>query len=231
MGFEEANLGLEVGESGGSPALRIVVDWVTGYAAKSGAPAISDACGTVAAFERETQRLHKELDGLLDEARARLGKAASTAAVESNEAPPARSVSARIATDLLVRDVMSENVRVVGPNDPLSVADELMKQGRFRHAVVVDDGKMVGVLSQRDIFYGALAWSLGQGQRVHDQTLAAVPVKQVMNTNVLTAEPEEPLAEAAARLREHKVGCLPVMAGRKLIGILTEGDFLSLLVA
>ena len=44
-------------------------------------------------------------------------------------------------------------------------------------------------------------------------------------------EPEEPLAAAAARMREEKVGCLPVLAGRELVGILTEGDFLSLLAA
>lgn len=229
MGRSEPNLGLEAVDSGEGPRLRVVVDWVRGYATESGAPALTDACAGIAAFEQETQRLRQELDALLAEARVRLGAAGQEAAARSAEAGQEPAPRPRIATELRVRDVMSRNVRIVDPNARIAVAEELMKQGRFRHVVVVDDGDLVGVLSQRDIFYGALAWSLGHGQRAHDETMASVPVKQVMNTNVRTARPEESLAEAAARMREHKLGCLPVMADGKLVGVLTEGDFLSLL--
>ena len=228
MAMNEANLGLEVDEAGGTPVLRVVVEWVRGYAPKSGAPLISDPCNSIPAFEREIDRLREELSALLEDGCGRLGGKPGAKTANSAEAPPKRGENARLATDLRVQDVMSENVRVVGPNDPLSVADELMKQGRFRHAVVVGDGDLVGILSQRDIFYGALAWSLGRGERAHEQTLSTMPVKQVMNTNVQTVEPESPLSEAATRMQ---VGCLPVMAGRKLVGILTEGDFLALLAA
>jgi CBS domain-containing protein len=55
------------------------------------------------------------------------------------------------------------------------------------------------------------------------------PVKDVMATHVVTVDPALALAEAAALLREHQVGCLPVVAGDELVGILTEGDFLALL--
>ena len=227
--MDQANLGLEVVDSDGGPILRVVVEWVRGYAAESGAPALTDACASIASFEREARRLHDELDTLLEEARSRLGPLQHSVAASPEDAQPAKAPRPRISTELLVRDVMSTNVRIVDPNERIAVADELMKQGRFRHVVVVDDGDLVGVLSQRDIFYGALAWSLGHGRRAHEETLASVPVKQVMNTNVRTVLPEDSLAEAAARMREHKVGCLPVLAGRKIVGILTEGDFLSLL--
>jgi CBS domain-containing protein len=234
MGQEDTNLGLELVEEGQGASARIVVDWVRGYAAESGAPAITETCTSVAAFEREITRLHGELDALGEQARGHLGQAKPAAAATPAPAPAkgeagTPKTAQRIATDLLVRDVMSENVRVVGPNDPLAVADELMKQGRFRHTVVVEDGELLGVLSQRDIFYGALAWSMGEGSRAHERTLGTMRVKEVMNKDVRTVDPAESLADAAARMREHKVGCLPVMAGRELVGILTEGDFLSLL--
>jgi CBS domain-containing protein len=101
-------------------------------------------------------------------------------------------------TKLRVADVMTREVRTLGPNDQLRLAEELMQQGRFRHVLVVDAGRVVGVLSQRDIFHGALAWSLGQGRKAHEQLLAATAVKDVMGSHVVTVDPEAPLAEAAA---------------------------------
>jgi CBS domain-containing protein len=86
-----------------------------------------------------------------------------------------------------------------------------------------------GAVLTRDIFHGALAWSLGQGRKAHEQLLAATPVKDVMASRVVSVDPDAPLAEAAAPLREHKIGCLPVVAGDALVGVLTEGDFLALL--
>jgi acetoin utilization protein AcuB len=120
-------------------------------------------------------------------------------------------------------------VRTLGPNQRLSVADELMKQGRFRHVVIVDEGRVVGVVSRRDIFHGALAWSLGQGGKAHETLLTATPAKEVMASDVVTIDPGASLGEAAALLRKHQIGCLPVVAGDELVGILTEGDFLALL--
>jgi CBS domain-containing protein len=129
-----------------------------------------------------------------------------------------------------VRDLITREVRTLDPNDRLSVADELMRLGRFRHAVVLDDQhELAGVLSQRDIFFNALSWSLGQGASAHQKALEAVVVKEVMRADVTTIGPEASLAEAASRLREHQIGCLPVMDGDALVGILTEGDFLALL--
>jgi CBS domain-containing protein len=61
--------------------------------------------------------------------------------------------------------------------------------------------------------------------------LAASPAKDVMATNVVSVDPDAPLAEAAALLRKHQIGCLAVVAGDRLVGILTEGDFLALLAA
>jgi acetoin utilization protein AcuB len=237
---EAKNLVLDVDErprAAEKLAARIAVSDAWGFTRHGGAAIVTRDCASFAAFEREVERLKAELDEALDEARARLAGKAPTVgkaptAKRAAAAEPAPAERARLpALDpaLRVRDVMTREVRTLGPNDPLALADELMQQGRFRHVVVVDEGQIVGVLSRRDIFHGALAWSLGQGRKAHEQLLATTPVKEVMATRVVTVDPDAPLAEAAALLRERQIGCLPVVAGDALAGILTEGDFLALL--
>jgi CBS domain-containing membrane protein len=230
---EEKNLALDLDTGigpGGKAALRIAVAEVWGFTRHGGAPLVTRDCSSVAALEREVARLKGELEAALAEARARLGGQA--AAAPRTEAPAATPAAQRISVldaGLRVRDVMTREVRTLGPNDRLSLAEELMQQGRFRHVVVIDDRRVVGVLSQRDIFYGALAWSLGHGRKAREQLLAATAVKEVMASHVVHIDPDAPLADAAALLREHKIGCLPVVAGDELVGILTEGDFLALI--
>jgi len=215
---------------GENAPLRIAVAEVWGFTRHGGAAIVTRDCSGIAALEREVGRLKGELDAALTEARKRLGGHA--AAAPRAEAPAATQAAPRISlldTDLRVRDVMTREVRTLGPNDRLSLVEELMQQGRFRHVVVVDDRRVVGVLSQRDIFFGALAWSLGHGRKAREQLLAATAVKEVMASRVVSVDPDAPLGDAAALLREHKIGCLPVVAGDELVGILTEGDFLALI--
>jgi CBS domain-containing protein len=232
MADETKNLALDLDPGtrpGDKLAARIAVAEAWGFTRHGGGAVLTRDCTSLAALEREVARLRGELDAALADARTRLGAAAAPAAREEPAAAPAAAPRAVLDASLRVRDVMTREVRTLGPNDRLSLADELMKQGRFRHVVVVDAGRVAGVLSRRDIFHGALAWSLGQGRKAHEQLLAATPVKDVMATRVVTVDPDAPLAEAAALLREHKLGCLPVVAGDALVGVLTEGDFLALL--
>jgi CBS domain-containing protein len=235
MADEAKNLALDLDPgagSGGKPVARIAVAEAWGFTRHGGGAVLTRDCTRLAALEREVARLGAELDAALEDAREQLGGPADrTPAPASAAAAPAAPAPtlAALDTSLRVRDVMTREVRTLGPNDRLALAEELMQQGRFRHVVVVDAGRVAGVLSQRDIFHGALAWSLGQGRKAHEQLLAATPVKDVMASRVVTVDPDAPLAEAAALLREHKIGCLPVVAGDALVGVLTEGDFLALL--
>ncbi len=148
---------------------------------------------------------------------------------------PARDLGKKLADEfesLRVRDLMTADVKTLHRNDKLSAADELMKLGRFRHVVVLDDDDSVaGVLSQRSIFYGALAWSLGQGTLAHQKALESFAVKDVMEIDVVTVHSDSGLGEAAATMMERKIGCLPVVDADRLVGILTEGDFLAMLTA
>jgi len=130
---------------------------------------------------------------------------------------------------LRVKDVMSRELCVVRRNDQLAVADALMKQGRIRHLPVLDeDGTVCAVVSQRDLFRGALLRALGYGGRAEESMLKQVAVKEAMSSEIHTTGPETPVAEAARMMIERKVGCLPMVEGSALVGIVTETDFVKL---
>ena len=131
---------------------------------------------------------------------------------------------------LRVKDVMSREVRTVQRNDQLGVADKLMKDERIRHLPVIDEsGDVCAVVSQRDLFRGALLRSLGYGSRAEETLLRQVVVKEAMSADLFTTTPDAPVAEAARVMIERRIGCLPVLDGGKLVGIVTETDFVRLI--
>lgn len=123
---------------------------------------------------------------------------------------------------------MTRGVVTLGPNDKLTTADDVMRLGRIRHMPVVDDGELVGIVSQRDLFRGTLLRALGYGRGVEDRVLDAMFVKDAMTTEVATVGPDTPLAEAAGLMLERKIGCLVVADEGELLGILTEADFVAM---
>ena len=127
-----------------------------------------------------------------------------------------------------VRDLMTRPVRTLGQNDKLSAADALMKTERIRHLPVVDEnGKLAGIVSQRDLFFNALVQALGFGSTTQDRMLNTLLVKEVMTEKVVTTTPDTLLTDAARVMVDRKIGCLPVIEGRALIGILSESDIVS----
>jgi CBS domain-containing membrane protein len=127
-----------------------------------------------------------------------------------------------------VRDLMTVEVATVGRNDSLSIADRIMTLGRVRHMPVVDEhGKLCGMVSQRDLMFNALARALGYGSFAKEKTLDSLRVESVMTTDVHTIGPDAPLAKAATIMLDKKIGCLPVLDGDQLVGILTEADFVK----
>jgi CBS domain-containing membrane protein len=133
--------------------------------------------------------------------------------------------------ELRVRDLMTTDPTTLKRNDKLTLADDIMRLGRVRHLPVLDDDGqlLVGIVSQRDLFRDALAQALGYGRHAQRKILDTLSVKDVMATDVVTIKPEAPLVEAAKLLTERKIGCLPVVENGRLVGILTEGDFVALI--
>jgi CBS domain-containing protein len=124
---------------------------------------------------------------------------------------------------------MTLKVMTLRLDEQLSLADDVMSLGRIRHLPVLDEkgDKVVGIVSQRDLFRGALAQAVGYSHRAHRKMLDKLKIKDVMRTSVITTTPDTPLADAARMLMENKIGCLPVLEGDRLAGILTEGDFVA----
>ena len=129
----------------------------------------------------------------------------------------------------VVRDVMTQDVVTLGRNESLRTASDVMSLGRIRHLPIVDDdGSLAGIVSQRDLFHSGLLRALGYGSYAQGKALDALVVKEAMKTDVVTTTPETPLTDAARLMLQRKIGCLIVMEGRKIAGILTESDFVKL---
>ena len=130
-----------------------------------------------------------------------------------------------------VADIMASEVKTVGRNDKLSSADDVMKQDRIRHLPVLDqDGNLCGIVSQRDLFRGMLLRTLGYGTHLEQKLLDTHVIKEAMIDQVHTTTADTSLKEAARLMTTHKVGCLPVVDDNKLVGIITEEDFVKLFV-
>jgi CBS domain-containing membrane protein len=128
-----------------------------------------------------------------------------------------------------VSDLMTRDVKTLGRNDSLKSADDILRLGRIRHLPIIDDdGNLAGIVSQRDLFHGGLLRALGYGSHAREQALEGLTVKEAMKTEVVTTRPEETLASAARSMLDRQVGCLVVVDGAKIVGILTESDFVKL---
>ena len=125
-----------------------------------------------------------------------------------------------------VKDIMTRDVATLELNDELSLADDIMKLGRIRHLPVVDEGRLVGIISQRDLFKASLASAMGFGEKAKREFMKTVAVKEVMVDEVITISPEAEIEEAGKVMLEKKIGCLPVIEGDNLVGLITETDIL-----
>jgi acetoin utilization protein AcuB len=139
-----------------------------------------------------------------------------------------------------VEEAMTSRPISIAPDAPVETAMAVMRERRVRHLPVVDDaGRLVGVLSDRDVRSVILAPAIDQFLAVETRrhlteaaaTLRDVPVSRIMTSRVITTTPHAPLAQAAAIMYERRIGCLPVVTGGRLIGIVTDRDVLRGLAA
>jgi acetoin utilization protein AcuB len=132
---------------------------------------------------------------------------------------------------MLVRDVMQTSVVTVTPLTTLPQAIQLVAERRIRHLPVVDSGgKLVGILSDRDL-KRAMA-SSATSLEAHELRflLDRLTVAGIMTRPVVTIDPEAPVEEAARLMVQEKIGAVPVVDEGDLVGILTETDVLALFV-
>lgn len=125
-----------------------------------------------------------------------------------------------------VRDIMTKEVATLDINDELSLANDIMRLGRIRHLPVVDGPRLVGIISERDLFRSSLAQALGYGTKATRDIMKTLRIKDVMVSAVVTVSPNADLCEAVRLMLDKKIGCLPVAEGDRLVGLITETDIL-----
>jgi len=129
-----------------------------------------------------------------------------------------------------VRDLMTAKVFAIRTDKNVSAVDELMRWAHIRHVPIVDErGSLVGLISHRDLLAASTS-SIKKHIPDWDKrrNLWTVPIDEIMSRELQTIGPGETVQEAARRMRRHKIGCLPVVEGSKLVGIITAYDLLEI---
>jgi CBS domain-containing membrane protein len=130
---------------------------------------------------------------------------------------------------MLVRDLMEKDVVSLEASDTLDLADDIMRLGRIRHMPVLSRGKLVGLLSQRDLFRAAISSVLNFRWSAERKWLAKIAVREVMTKEVTTVTPDTAVHDAVVEMLERKIGCVPVVEDGQLVGLLSETDCLRYL--
>ena len=122
---------------------------------------------------------------------------------------------------------MSQPAVTVGPTAPLREAIQLMEEKNIRHVAVAESGRLLGLISHRDVLRsqeGSLSGAVSSEQSHMNRWIEA---RWVMTKEVHTVYPDTPALEAALTLRSHAYGCVPVVEQGQLVGMLTDSDFVE----
>jgi CBS domain-containing protein len=112
------------------------------------------------------------------------------------------------------------------PEDTLDLANDVISLGRIRHIPVVEDGRLVGLLSERDLIGAAATTIFGLKQKRKSALLKTVLIKDVMKKRVISVKPDTPIKDAAHLMADKKIGCVPVVTAGALVGLVTTTDIL-----
>lgn len=132
---------------------------------------------------------------------------------------------------MLVRELMTPNPVTVNPDTSVPEALRLLRERKVRRLPVVDShGRLVGIVSDKDLLYASPSPATTLAVWEIPELLGKIKVEKVMTHDVVTVAEKTPLEEAARLMADRKIGGLPVMQGPDLVGIITETDlFKSLL--
>jgi len=123
---------------------------------------------------------------------------------------------------MLVGERMSKPVISVPPDLPINEAINLMKREHIRRLPVIQDGKLVGIVSDKDLLNASPSPATSLSVWELNYLISKITVKDVMAKKVLTVTEDTPIEEAARIMVDNKIGGLPVMRGDKVVGIITE---------
>jgi acetoin utilization protein AcuB len=131
---------------------------------------------------------------------------------------------------MLVQDVMKTDLVTVGPETALPEAVRLASRRGIRHLLVVDDGRLVGMVSDRDLKRAMASPATSLEAHELRYLLERLQVREIMTRAVITVGAMLPVEEAARLMVQEKIGALPVTEEGRPVGIVTETDVLTLFV-
>lgn len=131
---------------------------------------------------------------------------------------------------MLVKDWMAAPVFTVGPEASVSEVVNLMREKKVKHIPVAVDGVLKGVISDRDIKQYMPSKGTSLDIFEINYLLAKTKASEIMKVKMLTTTTETPVEEAAMLLYDNNIGCLPVVDGGKLVGIISDRDMYRILV-
>ncbi len=126
-----------------------------------------------------------------------------------------------------VKDLMKRLPITVKLATPVLEARDLMQRERIRHLLVTADGRLEGIVTDRDIRLNLPSPATSLSVWEINYLLARQTVEDVMTRSVIVVEPERDAGEAARIMLDHKIGALPIVDGDQVVGIVTESDFVK----
>ena len=130
-----------------------------------------------------------------------------------------------------VADWMTETVLAVETFDSISIARQLMAKHRINQLPVLDNDVLVGIVTDRDLRDAyPTSMMIDRGEAI-DRFADSVTVEEVMSHDVFTVRPDTPLKKAVGLLRRHRIGSLPVIKDKNLVGIITRSDILDFVLS
>ncbi|HUG84635.1 MAG TPA: CBS domain-containing protein [Euzebya sp.] len=128
---------------------------------------------------------------------------------------------------MAVKDWMAIDPVVVGPDDTVHEARALLRDRGVRHLPVVYDGRLIGIISDRDVSIDDRSLRrLEAMERIGEAVGEGTPVEAVMSTSVHTCDPEASVGDAARLMLSRRISALPVVSDGALVGIITTTDCL-----
>ncbi|MCL1886711.1 MAG: CBS domain-containing protein [Betaproteobacteria bacterium] len=127
-----------------------------------------------------------------------------------------------------IRDIMTKSVVAVEMDDKLSLVKEIFDNSKFRHLLVIDEGKLFGVVSDRDLLK-ALSPNLGTMVVTHrDLATLNKRVHQIMTRKPITLKPDASISDAAVLFNTHRISCIPIVDDEfRPIGIISWRDLIK----
>ena len=129
---------------------------------------------------------------------------------------------------MFVGERMSRPVISVSPNEPINEVLAMFKEEHIRRAPVMKDGKLVGIVSERDLLNASPSPVTTLSVWEMNYLISKVTIKNVMTKKVITVDKDTPIEEAARIMADKKIGGLPVVSSGKVVGMITETDLFKI---